>query len=228
MRKKYALVNEWESRVLLTRVKFTCIKKKKILPRDLSNFYNCSIDVNCFSWRKKKWVEFSSCVSALLVGAGRRWGWAKCKSAVLSLRPGKLLAAGWVAAVARDLRMEASEKGQQRVSFPSHCALGASPEKEMNLRPGPDNRGGWRGGWEGFISLSPKLSPETQTDDLGGFFGWFFFCLFVFKLKFRIDSWSLASCSFLGLRVTSQYNLTAWLIAMVSYIIIIKDVWLIP
>lgn len=84
-------------------------------------------------------------MSALLVRDGRRGGGAKCKSAVLSLRPGKLLVAGWVVAVTRDLWMEAS-KGQQRVSFPSPCALGASPAKEMNLRPGPDNRGGWRGG----------------------------------------------------------------------------------
>lgn len=70
----------------------------------------------------------------------------KCKSAVLSLRPGKLLAAGWLVVVTQDLWMGASEKGQPRVSFPSHCALGASPGKEMNLRPGPDNRGVWRGG----------------------------------------------------------------------------------
>ena len=34
------------------------LKKKKILPGDLSNFYNCSIEVKCFSEQKKNELSF--------------------------------------------------------------------------------------------------------------------------------------------------------------------------
>ena len=131
---------------------------------------------------------------------------------MLSLRPGKLLVAGWVVQFMDDPSIVAPEMGHCPLAAP---ALRRDHVKEQIWNQDVDTT------WRVKLLRFTIFEIVTRNPNTGHW-------RFLFEKATRIDSWMLASSSFMGLEVTSQCNIRTWLIAMVSYIIIIKDVLLIP